>query len=214
VAKTANLEAEDCGTRTDNPGSGDGSTPPVDDPGYECHWEREYRIWYWPALQAYTWEWTSSWEISCGWETLRAGIEPEGTTSASSRAPMLHLTMHGTGALKNGRTTSLTRTSAKGMELFVDTTLATAADIENAIAAASGLDDKSLGQTYGRGMIMGDATASAKTANGANSRGAKLLKDLMKAPERANNSLTSGRIVRTLEVDVEKKSTHRIARVP
>ncbi len=187
-----------------------GTSSPPSDPEYGCHWERDYVLY-----TDGTWDWLDDWQQVCGWEELRGDATSRDNDPSDSRTnPAIRVRFVGAGPQRNGRVATIARLSGEtaGAEIVVDTTRATAADIENAIASAQVLIDA--GPRPGGGnpfAVIGDAPAAQRNAVSAQGSAAGYLHSLLAAPERANSRSGKGR---TLEIAVERRNVHVVRHVP
>lgn len=179
-----------CGTQTGPPGGG-GEGPPPDDPDPDCHWERDFVV--------YTdgsWDWLGPWMLHCGYETFRSLTRRQGrpprpsvskaipTAAVASQGAVLSMRLLGSGPLGSGRSIEVHRYSALDVDavIRIDTTRATAADLETAFSVAEAIVN--LGDNHHVGAIQGPPSLTARANSGPYSRAAQFLKALSRAAQR------------------------------
>jgi hypothetical protein len=176
-----------CGPETGSPGGGS-SAPQGGAP--DCHWERDFIIY-----TDGTWEWTGPWKEICDL--------PEFTVpGASNQSQKLRLSLVGKGSLANGRAVTVIRSHepAVATTIVIDTLRATAADLDQAFAAAQLLSGTPVVRGWMDGAVVSEATAAARAQHGPNSREAKYLQELRKAAEKDTKQFGKGR---SLEVEID-----------
>ena len=120
-------------------GSGGGGQPPQ----YNCHWERDYRAYYDEEGHLVYFEWTSEWREVCGWAQRAVPTMSASSASTNNEGAGLKVTVIAKGTLPRLVPTMVTRVSETGQVIIaVDTTKATAADLEQVIHAAWGLAER------------------------------------------------------------------------
>lgn len=193
----ANSTESPCG-QTTTPGSGGGEPPSSPEPDYSrhCFWSRYYVI--------YTdgsWEFIGEWFYSCEYASLRMSTPPP----SSPKGPPTRVQMIGKGRLSSGRAVQLLRDPTDGTDVFVavDTTRATAADVELALLAAEEMSAKPMptGRNKGLGQIFGADPAIARASLNPQSRAASVLRDLLRADGKATDAFG---LARVLEFSVDR----------
>ncbi len=170
---TSTTVARSCVPLTTPPGSGGGSESPLKTPEPDCHWERDFG--YWPDGK---WMWLGDWRYVCDGQVMMSTV-----ASNQAAANRLRLRLIGTGSLPNGRSVTVTRSHDAGVAatIVIDTAQATAADLEQAFAAAQLLSGSSVDFPVDVGAIVSRATEAARAKHGPTSRAARFLKALGRA---------------------------------
>jgi hypothetical protein len=180
-----------CGSQVGSPGGG-GS--PAEPPGDDCHWARDYIIW-----SDGSWDWLDDWYIECGAAELRASSATSGSDSHKLRVRLVAKS-----ALGNSRSVTVVRDRDADVAavIAVDTSRATAADLEQAFLAAQLLASKAAPSSthVTDGVVVSEATARAKSSNGPASRAAKYLDSLRTASERDSKFVGKGR---SLDIEID-----------
>jgi hypothetical protein len=189
-----------CESTPPGAGGGEGGDPPYP-PAPNCSWERDF---WWINLGNgyYIWGWIGGWVYTCDGDEMAP--PPDGQERA-----IVHARLLATGSLRNGRKTTVWRDSSATAEyvIVVDTTAATASDLEDAFTRVSSLSQASYGPGVGGYGSVGSGISSTVAARaGLGSLAERTLRRVSQG-----DLVTDARVgqARQLDLVIERRPTRR-----